>query len=83
MVSTIVDDGAVLLDLNTKYFYSVNWPGAAIVMLLEGGVSRSEVIHACASWGMPSRAVRDVDGFLHTLQRIMASAFDPSLPLAE
>ena len=119
VVSTLVDEGAVLLDLQTKYFYSVNRSGASILLLLEGGASRAQVLDTCARWGMPANDCEAVDGFLSVLasedlveeagsgasddtltlegpwasptiekqreplQRIMASAFDPSLPLAE
>ncbi len=119
VVSTLVDEGSVLLDLQTKYFYSVNRSGGAILLLLEGGASHAEVLDCCARWGMPANDCDAVDSFLSALasddlieeagsgacddtltlegpwitptiekqreplQRIMASAFDPSLPLAE
>lgn len=119
VVSTLVDEGSVLLDLQTKYFYSVNRSGAAILLLLEGGASHADVLDSCVRWGMPANDRDAVDSFLSALasedlveeagsgasddtltlegswtsptiekqreplQRIMASAFDPSLPLAE
>ena len=33
VVATVLEDGAVLLDLETKYFYSVNPSGWAILQL--------------------------------------------------
>jgi hypothetical protein len=119
VVSTIIDDGAMLLDLRTKYFFSLNPSGAAILELIEAGATRQEVLDACTDWGMPIDQAPMVDAFLDALarddlievgvdggpasaaplagdwlppsvekqreplQRIMASAFDPSLPLAE
>ncbi len=119
VVSTIVDEGAVLLDLDSKYFYTVNRSGQAIVAMLEDGVTERDILARCADWGMPDTHRGDVEAFLarlgddrlietgagggattavslaaawepptierqrEPLQRIMASAFDPSLPLAE
>jgi hypothetical protein len=119
VVSTIIDDGAMLLDLRTKFFFSVNTSGGAILELIEGGATRQEVLDACSGWGMPNAQAPAVVAFLDALaaddlievrtdgapgavpafegewvpprvekqreplQRIMASAFDPSLPLAE
>lgn len=119
VVATIIDDGAVLLDLDSKYFYTVNRSGQAIIAMLEDGVTAGELLARCASWGMPDTDRAEVQGFLtrllddrliepspapgdtaavsfdaawqlptierqrEPLQRIMASAFDPSLPLAE
>ena len=117
VVATVLEDGAVLLDLETKYFYSVNQSGWAILQLFEIGATRAQAEEQCHAWGAP-----EADGvlkFLDTLvsenlitqldqpssppaiewtgawstptiekhreplQRIMISAFDPTLPLAE
>ena len=119
VVATIIDDGAVLLDLDSKYFYTVNRSGQAIIAMLEDGVTAPDLLARCASWGMPDTQREEVRSFLarladdrlievapaagaassvsfdaawqpptierqrEPLQRIMASAFDPSLPLAE
>ena len=118
VVSTVVDDGAVLLDLQSKYFYTVNRAGVAILTILEDGASRGEILRLCEQWGMPAMDIDSVTAFIDVLadddlveaigpgalgdsdfaapwerpviekqreplQRIMASAFDPSLPLAE
>lgn len=118
VVSTVVDDGAVLLDLQSKYFYTVNRAGVAILTILEDGASRGEILRLCGQWGMPAMDTDSVTAFIDVLanddlvetigpgalgdsdfaapwerpviekqreplQRIMASAFDPSLPLAE
>lgn len=52
-----LDDGAVLLDLETKYFYAVNAPGWAILQLFEAGASLEEVSDRARAWGAP-----DADG---------------------
>ena len=119
VVSTVLDQGAVLLDLETKYFYTVNASGWAVLKMLELGVSRRQIAAQCLGWGMPEAQQADLERFLNRLQserlieagggsgapqshalegpwcppeiekqkeplqRIMASAFDPSLPLAE
>ncbi len=61
LVATVIEDGAVLLDLETKYFFSLNASGWAIVQLFETGSCSLERISAqCAEWGCkdPSQ-VRD------------------------
>ena len=119
VVVTVLENEAVLLDLQTKYFYSVNATGWAIVQMFEHGSSRAGVHTQCRAWGAPPEAAAVVDAFLgrlaedallvkaatpaaaasvalpcpwsapvvekhrEPLQRIMVSAFDPSIPLAE
>ena len=119
VVATVIDNGAVLLDLTSKYFYSVNSTGWFIVESLESGATRRDILERCTSCGMSTDLAASVDAFIDTLkdyglldaasgptetcdapysgewetptierhreplQRIMASAFDPSLPLAE
>ena len=119
VVSAVLDDGAVLLDLATKYFYSVNSPGWAIVQLFENGATIEEAKARCRSWSGEQQSGDAVDRFIETLvadklvtrvtdharrqnvtvkdkwvspiiekhkqplQRVMTSAFDPSIPLVE
>lgn len=119
VVSTVMEKGAVLLDLTSKYFYSVNETGWFVVECLESGASKADILEICASCGMPESLAPSVEAFVDTLegfglldsandplsstdaaysgdweaprveqqpeplQGIMASAFDPSLPLAE
>lgn len=119
VVSAVLEDGAVLLDLATKYFYSVNSTGWAIVQLFENGVTIEEAKAQCRSWSGEQQNGHAVDSFLETLvadklvitvtdparkqnvtlkskwvppfiekhkqplQRVMTSAFDPSIPLVE
>lgn len=49
----VLDDGAVLLDLESKYFYVVNATGWAITRLFESGASVDDVLHAADRWGAP------------------------------
>lgn len=118
IVVTVVDDSAVLLDLDSKYFYSVNAPGWAIVQMLEAGAPEEGILARCRAWGCDPESDKAITGFLaefrdhglvvaggqgeagevswngpwcdpviekhkEPLQRVMVSAFDPSLPLAE
>lgn len=123
VVSTVLHDGAVLLDLRSKYFYSANASAWAIVQRFEGGATPDEVRRACellgagavdtpaieaviqqliaddlvevadgsaASAGDAPAIVGGVGWVLpalvrhqEPLQRIMVSAFDPGIPLAE
>lgn len=120
VVVTVLDDSAVLLDLDSKFFYSVNASGWAIVQMLENGAREEDVIEGCRALGAPAEASAAISTFLETLrdygltevttetetdsddvdwtgmwtdpqverhkeplQRVMVSAFDPSLPLAE
>ena len=119
VVATVLEDGAVLLDLETKYFYSVNPPGWAILQLFESGAELAQVMDQCRHWGpteldeaetrgfiellideklitgdgypLPAQAVHwegdwsppSIEKHKEPLQRIMTSAFDPTLPLAE
>jgi hypothetical protein len=118
VVVTTLEGGAVLLDLKTKYFYSVNESGWAITQLFETGATRADVHARSTAWGangtldsVTAFVERMVDEGLVTagdhpappaessftgdwtppavekhkepLQRVMISAFDPTLPLAE
>lgn len=119
MVVTVLEDGAVLLDLDTKYFYSVNSTGWSILQLFESGSTKERVLAQCHEWGAPAADTNTIKTFLEKLtndklltsvddpppqqeislnsawvpptlekhkeplQRVMVSAFDPSIPLAE
>lgn len=118
VVATVLEDGAVLLDLETKYFYLLNPTGWAIVQLFEAGATFDQVLKSCLAWGAPNggdgvgRFVQGMvdEGLVGTsdtpssptpvefsaawispliekqpepLQKVMVSAFDPSMPLAE
>jgi hypothetical protein len=119
VVSTVLGDGAVILDLKTKFFFSLNSSGWAIAQMFETGATRSEVLAASLGWGAGSLDHPPVNALIdqmiaeqlvepagsaftasakvaltrwvqptlskhqEPLQRIMVSAFDPGLPLAE
>lgn len=119
VVVTVLEDSAVLLELQTKYFYSVNSTGWVIVQMLENGATRKKIKEQCLEWGAPDEDLDRIESFLdmfifdnllsadegissevkvafggdwvepvlekhnEPLQRVMVSAFDPSLPLAE
>ncbi len=121
VVATVLEDGAVLLDLETKYFYRLNRTGWAIAQLFESGATMDEVWAYCRSLGAPSEddaavtaliTVLSRDNLIEAsrvpssvsqgpdtpeqpwstptierqaepLQRVIISAFDPSVPLVE
>jgi hypothetical protein len=119
-VATALEREAVLLDLQTKYFYSVNSSGWAITQLFESGSTHAEALRRAREWGASNGDIDAVNAFIgrlvseklvepataassddvevtfegewhaptvdkhkEPLQRVMISAFDPTLPLAE
>ena len=118
VVVTVTDEGAVLLDLDSKYFYSVNNIGWELVQQFELGAAPRHLVESCRESGAPAESEPEIQAFLDTLledgllepaeaegpveisvdgawqaptiekhreplQRVMTSAFDPTLPLAE
>ena len=119
VVASVLEDGAVLLDLETKYFYSVNSSGWAILQMFETGTSPEIALSRCWVWSGKEHNDPAAVQFINTLeeenlivmfdqilpeeeinfngvwteptiekqkeplQRIMTSAFDPTMPLAE
>ena len=118
VVATVLDQGALLLDLESKYFYLLNPSGWAVAQLFEDGTSLNHVLERCRAWGAPDADLVGVrstvdqmfrEGLLapsptnslpageppsewqpvrferqaEPLQRVIVSAFDPSIPLAE
>ncbi len=118
VVCTVLNDGAVVLDLRSKYFYSANATAWAILQMFETGATLAEVRAARQRWAghKDAPAVDEVLNQIFAedlvepaeapatappeaavsawvppmlcknhepLQRIMVSAFDPGLPLAE
>jgi hypothetical protein len=115
----VIETGAVLFDLETKCFFSVNRSGSAIAQMLESGATGEEVNAQCLSWGAESVDTDAIGRFIdflldenlvvaangnslernailrgdwspptiekhkETLQRLMTSAFDPTLPMVE
>jgi hypothetical protein len=118
VVATVLDEGALLLDLETKYFYLLNRSGWAVTQLFEEGASLDHVANLCRAWGASDADVQQVEATVdemirerllepaamdaapsgeapqvwepirferqaEPLQRVIVSAFDPSIPLAE
>lgn len=118
VVTTVLQEGGVILDLRSKFFYSVNATALAIVQLFEHGATVTDVLIATQKWGANGdtsevKQVLDLifsEGLVEPaspivgevpevvvaawispmlskhnepLQRIMVSAFDPGMPLAE
>lgn len=62
VVATVLDDAAVLLDLETTYFYTLNASGWALVQLFEAGAPVDDVETQAQRWGAnPGEARRFVD----------------------
>jgi hypothetical protein len=61
----VLDDGAVLLDLESKYFYVLNATGWAIAQLFESGASAGDVRRIAGTWGAPNDG--SVDAFIAQL----------------
>ena len=64
VVATVIEDGAVLLDLASKYFYTVNHAGWAILQLFEAGTTRAQVEAECRRWGATAEDARAIAAVL-------------------
>ena len=64
VVVTVLEDSAVLLELQTKFFYSVNSAGWAIVQMLENGAFVEQIKEQCAAWGAPADDMEKIEAFL-------------------
>jgi hypothetical protein len=62
----VLDDGAVLLDLESKYFYVLNATGWALTQAFESGASIDDVRRLARTWGASDDA--GVDAFVAQLQ---------------
>ena len=120
VVATVLEDGAVLLDLESKYFYRLNASGWFIVQAFENGASLHEVLASCRVAGALPADEHHIDALMEALlhdrlieetedeeplaeraaqlsrwtppqiekqsqplQKVIISAFDPSVPLVE
>lgn len=118
VVATVLDHGALLLDLESKYFYLLNPSGWSLTQLFEDGSTFDHAVERCRAWGAADEDLEGVRSSLQTLlreglleetahpaniegdapsewrpttiekqaeplQRVIVSAFDPSIPLAE
>lgn len=69
VVVTTLEHEAVLLDLETKYFYSVNHSGWAITQLFETGATRELAQERIAEWGAGSN---DLDAAYLFIDRLFS-----------
>lgn len=53
ITAAVLDNGAVLLDLDSKYFYALNESGWAIVQLFESGTAIDAAQAQARVWGAP------------------------------
>jgi hypothetical protein len=70
----VIDDGAVLLDLESKYFYVLNGTGWAITRLFESGASVDDALRTARQWGAPDDA--SVTAFITQLKEF--DFFEPA-----
>jgi hypothetical protein len=66
ITAAVLDNGAVLLDLDSKYFYALNASGWAIVQLFESGAAVDAAKAQASAWGAPADG--RVDAFVAQLQ---------------
>jgi hypothetical protein len=65
--AAVLDEGAVLLDLESKYFYALNASAWALTQLLEEGSSATDVAERARAWGAP-----DDVAVLEFIERLIA-----------
>lgn len=63
--AAVLDEGAVLLDLESKYFYALNASAWAITQLFESGATLADVTERTREWGAP-----DDGGILNFVDRL-------------
>jgi hypothetical protein len=78
--AAVLDEGAVLLDLESKYFYALNASAWAITQLFETGASLEQVAERARGWGAPSDD--EVTAFVERLREYQLLE-DASFPLGE
>lgn len=118
VVATVLDHGALLLDLDSKYFYMLNPSGWAVAQLFEEGATLDHALTRARAWGATEAETASIRAALQQmiderliepaevaanssgeqpatwegirverqaqpLQKVIVSAFDPSIPLAE
>ena len=55
VVVTPLGEGALLLHLDSKFFYSINQSAWSILQLLEAGSTPQDIMARCREWGAPWR----------------------------
>lgn len=69
LVATVVEDGAVLLDLETKYFYMLNSSAWAIAQLFESTpATLCAIVQCCREWGVTPADEAAVIAFLDEMR---------------
>lgn len=58
VVATVLDEGALLVDLDSKYFFVLNGSGWALTTLLESGASVDHVVAEAARCGASADEAR-------------------------
>ena len=79
IIVTTMKDGAVLLDLDTKYFYSLNLSGWALAQQFELANSRGEAVAAAAGWNAPAGQVESFIDQLIEAGILAASSETPAV----
>jgi hypothetical protein len=64
VVATVLEDGALLLDLDTKYFFLLNHSAWAVVQLFEAGTTAGHAHDVCVAAGADGG---EVDGLVSLL----------------
>ncbi len=67
LVVTTLEHEAVVLDLETKFFFSINPSGWAIGELFETGATPAQALEACRQAEAPATIEAQVQGFIATL----------------
>lgn len=67
VVATVLEEGAVLLDLESKYFYAANTTGWAISQLFEAGTTLERVQAECRNWGAQADDEGAIEGAVDVL----------------
>lgn len=79
VVCTVLDDGGVLLHLDTKYYYSVNSTGMAFWTLLESG-SADPASDLSSRYPSEGEAASSIQAFLDELTREQLVQRSDTLP---
>jgi hypothetical protein len=67
VVATVLDDGAILLDLQSKFFYELDATGWALAALFETGASVDDVLAQGRRWGAPREDEAAIYAMIETL----------------
>jgi hypothetical protein len=83
LVATVVEDGAVLLDLESKYFYKLNESGWAILQLFElQSASVGDVVEQCRKWGAGDQDIPAIRNFLDHCRNENVIEEQPAVPIS-